>query len=219
MTSKKKNIISRPEIEQLCRSEKDLASHIKKVLSEHKPRSFEFDTKKSVPAAVLIPIYFKDDQAYLLFTKRSNFVEHHKGQVSFPGGRKDKEDENLEITALRETEEEVGICRSDIRLAGRTDRFLTNTYFMVTPFTGFFDYPYNFTVSEAEIERLIEVPLIHLLEDKHFEVKPFKKDGHTWMVHYYRYGTDVIWGVTGFLLSNFLSIVFGCDRNIFSQLK
>ena len=96
------------------------------------------------------------------------------------------------------------------------DRFLTNTYFMVTPFVGFFDYPYKFTVSEAEIERLIEVQLIHLLEDKHFEVKPFKKDGHTWMVHYYRYGNDVIWGVTGFLLSNFLSIVFDCERNIFS---
>jgi hypothetical protein len=79
---------------------------------------------------------------------------------------------------------------------------------MVSPYVGYFDYPYPFVISEGEIDRLIEVPLIHLLQPEVSELKPFKKDGHTWMVHYYYYGSDVIWGVTGFLLNNFISLLF-----------
>jgi len=150
-------------------------------------------------------------QAHLLFTKRTETVAHHKGQISFPGGRFDDTDSSLEFTALRETEEEVGIHQNQVEILGRTDRFLTNTYFLVSPYVGFFSYPYPYVVSEAEIDRIIEVPLLHLLQPDIFETKPIKKDGQSWMVHYYHYQSDVIWGVTGFLLSNFLSILF--DHN------
>jgi 8-oxo-dGTP pyrophosphatase MutT (NUDIX family) len=166
---------------------------------------------------VLIPIYFKKGEAHLLFTKRTDKVEHHKGQISFPGGRKDEEDRNLKYTALRETQEEVGIYKTDVTVVGETDRFLTNTMYLVTPFVGFFDYPYQFQISRDEIDRLIEVPLFSLTHDQNFEIRPLVRNNFTWQIHYYTYKTDVIWGVTGFLLSNFLSIVFELPRNVHDQ--
>ncbi len=203
--------ISNEEIQALCHSERQLKSYIKDTLSDYQPRTHLFSKKKSVPAAVLIPLFFKDGQAHLLFTKRTETVAHHKGQISFPGGRFDNTDTSLEFTALRETEEEVGIQQKKVEILGRTDRFLTNTYFLVSPYVGFFSYPYPYILSKAEIDRIIEVPLLHLLQPEIFETKPIIKDDQSWTVHYYHYHSDVIWGVTGFLLSNFLSILF--DHN------
>lgn len=205
------------DTDRILRSPQLLKQHLTSALNAHRPRSYIYEQAASTPAAVLLPLFFKDGQAHLLFTMRTDLVEHHKGQISFPGGKQDAEDQSLRETALRETEEEVGLHRDDIELLGRTDSFLTNTHFLVTPFVGLFAYPYDFVVSDAEIERLIEVPLLHLLRDDVFEVKPFKRDGYTWMLHYYKYKDDTIWGVTGFLLSNFLSIVFGKNRNLFTQ--
>ncbi len=201
-----------PAIEEICFSPEKLKTLITKKLSDYKPRTFLFSKKASVPAAVLIPLFFKENQAHLLFTKRTELVAHHKGQISFPGGRKDDTDADLEYTALRETEEEVGIKPQHIRLLGRTDRFLTNTYFLVSPYVGCYEYPYPYVVSEDEIDRLIEVPLLHLLQPDTFETKALTKDGHKWIIHYYHYNSDVIWGVTGFLLSNFLSLLFDEKR-------
>jgi len=206
-----KNTVS-PQIEALCFSEEKLKSFIAEKLLDYQPLTHLFSKKKSVPAAVLIPLFFKEGQAHILFTKRTELVEHHKGQISFPGGRRDDTDVDLEFTALRETEEEVGIRQSHVELLGRTDRFLTNTFFLVSPYVGFFKYPYPFVISEGEIDKLIEVPLLHLLQPDIFEIKPIRKDGHTWMLHYYRYNSEVIWGVTGFLLSNFLSLLFDDSR-------
>lgn len=199
------------EIQALCRSEQRLKSFISNTLSDYQPQTHLFSRKTSVPAAVLIPLFFKEGQAHLLFTKRSETVAHHKGQISFPGGRFDHTDSSLEFTALRETEEEVGIRQSQVEILGQTDRFLTNTYFLVSPFVGYFSYPYPYVISEAEIDRIIEVPLLHLLQPEIFETKPVVKENQSWNVHYYHYHRDVIWGVTGFLLSNFLSILF--DHN------
>ncbi len=199
-------------IEEICFSPEKLKTLITKKLSDYRPRTYLFSKETSVPAAVLIPLFFKNDQVHLLFTKRTERVAHHKGQISFPGGRKDDSDRDMKFTALRETEEEVGIKPEHIRLLGRTDRFLTNTFFLVSPFVGWFEYPYPFVISEDEIDRLIEVPLLHLLQPDTFEVKPLTKNGQKWMIHYYHYKDDIIWGVTGFLLSNFLSLLFDEKR-------
>lgn len=206
------NIVNR-EVGAICNSEQKLKSFIRDTLSNYQPLTHLFSKKASIPAAVLIPLFFKDGQAHLLFTKRTEQVAHHKGQISFPGGRFDDTDSSLEFTALRETEEEVGIQKNNIEVLGRTDRFLTNTYFLVSPYVGFFSYPYPYVISEAEIDRIIEVPLLHLLKPDIFETKPIKKNGQSWMVHYYHYQADVIWGVTGFLLSNFLSILFNHNHS------
>jgi len=204
---------------ELVSSSNKLYNHIQKKLQSHKQRSFIYKNDPGTPAAVLIPLFFKNDQAHILFTKRTTNVGTHKGQISFPGGKKDKSDPDLQFTALRETYEEVGIIKSDVNILGETDLFLTNTKFLVTPFVGTFHYPYEYIPNADEIEKIIEVPLIALLDEKIFRIQKLTRDGFHWNIHYYYYKKDIIWGVTGFLLSNFLSIIFGMERDKLSEIQ
>ena len=202
---------------KLCEQPGKLKSYISQKLHKRAPQTFRFSERPGVPAAVLIPLFFKEGQAHILFTKRTEHLSQHKGQIAFPGGKADQEDADLMHTALRETREEVGIKSEHVQVLGRTDNFLTNTFYLVSPFVGMYDFPYPYKVNHHEIDRLIEVPLAHLLQPEIFEQKPFHKDGNTWLVHYYYYESDVIWGVTGFLLSNFISILTG--RTFASSLR
>lgn len=206
-----KNSVNKEWLELISNSDK-LYNHIQQSLENRIQKTYKFKDGPSTPAAVLIPIFFKNNQAHLLFTKRTDKVSTHKGQISFPGGSMDNSDDDLQFTALRETDEEVGIKNQDIQILGVTDHFFTITDFIVTPFVGSFPYPYNFKISEDEIDRLIEVPLKHLLQIENFEIQKMTRNGVTFNVHYYNYNGDIIWGVTGFLLSNFLSIVFKLNR-------
>ena len=199
-------------IEQITRNSEHLYHLIKGRLQHHKHRVHKYADLPSRDAAVLIPIFFKDDQAHILFTKRTEKVEHHKGQISFPGGVKDAEDGTLLDTALRESWEEMGIESEDVTILGKSDTFLTNTNYLVTPYIGYYSYPYDYVVNEDEIAKVIEVPLSHLLDPAIFKTKIWERDGYTWNVHFYHYQDEQIWGVTGFLLSNFLDIVFGTNR-------
>jgi len=199
-------------IEEYIKNPKKLYSYIELKLSQHKHTVYKYADVPYKHAAVLIPLFFKNDEAHLLFTKRTDKVETHKGQISFPGGMADETDDKLRATALRETWEEMGIKSTDVKLLGKTDKFLTNTNFMVTPYVGHFPYPYEYKISSDEIDRVIEVPLSHLIKPEIFEIKPWVRDGIKWNIHYYNYNGDIIWGVTGFLLSNFLQIVFGLKR-------
>jgi 8-oxo-dGTP pyrophosphatase MutT (NUDIX family) len=197
---------------QLFKDENKLYEFIHQKLSSHKHQTYKYADVPYKHAAVLIPLFFKDGEAHLLFTKRTDKVETHKGQISFPGGMADETDDKLRETALRETWEEMGIKSTDIQLLGKTDKFLTNTNFMVTPYVGHFPYPYDFVISTDEIDRIIEVPLSHLIKPDIFEIKLWIKDDIKWNIHYYNYNGDIIWGVTGFLLSNFLQIAFRLNR-------
>jgi 8-oxo-dGTP pyrophosphatase MutT (NUDIX family) len=190
----------------------ELYNLIKTRLENHQPKTYQYAEVVHREAAVLIPLFYKNQSPCLLFTKRSEIVEHHKGQISFPGGVRDEQDHDLQATALRETREEVGIREQAITVLGRTDKFLTNTNFMVTPYVGYFSYPYPYRVNSAEISQLIEVPLQHFLQPGVFEQKKWERNGILWDVHFYYYDQEIIWGVTGFLLSNFLSIVFDLHR-------
>jgi 8-oxo-dGTP pyrophosphatase MutT (NUDIX family) len=185
---------------------------ISSKLNNHTIRTFRYADVPYKKAAVAIPVFFKDGAAHMLFTKRTDTVEHHKGQISFPGGMHDCGDDDLEQTALRETWEEMGIKPDDLSVLGRTDNFLTNTNFMVTPFVTSFPYPYDYKINPDEIVSILEVPVQHLLNDKIFKIKKWERDGYLWDVHFYDYFGENIWGVTGFLLSNFLSIVFDLPR-------
>lgn len=189
-----------------------LYSRIRENLSNREIKTFKYADIQSRNAAVTIPLFFKDQEPHILFTKRTDKVEHHKGQISFPGGMVDKTDRNLKETALRETWEEMGIKAKDITILGRTDNFLTNTNFMVTPYVVFFPYPYPYMVNEDEISSILEVPLSHLMNPDIFRIEKWHRNGVLWDVHFYDFNGENIWGVTGFLLSNFLSIVFSLSR-------
>jgi 8-oxo-dGTP pyrophosphatase MutT (NUDIX family) len=199
-------------IEYYVNDQDELFRLIRDKLSNHNHTVHRYADVPYREAAVLIPIFFKDNAAHLLFTKRTDKVEHHKGQISFPGGVRDAEDTDLLQTALRETEEEMGIQPGDVTILGKTDTFLTNTNYLVTPYVGYYSYPYEYQVNHDEISKVIEVPIAHLLTPEIFETRIIKRDGFTWRVHFYQFHDESIWGVTGFLLSNFLNIVFDLER-------
>jgi len=159
------------------------------------------------PAAVLLPLLQANDGEHILFTKRTERVEHHKGQISFPGGRLD-EGENLQQCALRETHEEVGIEPGHIRVIGRLDDIWTPTRYVVTPFVGLVPYPYRFTLSEAEIEEIMLVPVCDLINPAIYEETKIEYQGKEAIVPYYHWGEKTIWGATGRILRQFLGLAF-----------
>ena len=105
-------------------------------------------------AAVLVPLFVRDRMLWVVFTRRTETVEHHRGQISFPGGAEEPGDENLIGTAVRETEEELGIRPEDVRLLGSLSPIVTITDFYVAPFVGAIPQPYLFAPAESEIARL-----------------------------------------------------------------
>jgi 8-oxo-dGTP pyrophosphatase MutT (NUDIX family) len=158
-------------------------------------------------AAVLVPLFQKGEECHLLFTKRSDQVKYHKGEISFPGGVVDEEDAELEKTALREAFEEIGLKEEDVQIIGVLDDIVTITEFIVTPIVGLFSYPYPFKVSEVEIAELIEVPLASLLAEDCFSEREIFRGDRKEVVYAYQYGNHVIWGATARILNQFLDLI------------
>lgn len=190
--------------------EKDFIDQIQSILTsrqrgviEHLPFSH---------AAVLVPLFRKDGDCHLLFTKRSEEVKYHKGEISFPGGVVDEEDRELIHTALREAREEIGLKESDVQIIGVLDDIVTITEFIVTPIVGLFPYPYPFKVSEVEIAELIEVPLASLLKKDCFSEREIFRGGEREIVYAYEYGKHIIWGATARILKQFLDLITSTGR-------
>jgi len=160
------------------------------------------------PSAVLVPVYCREGEYYLLFTKRSERVRYHKGQFSFPGGTYEARDELLLNTALRESEEEIGLMPGDIEVLGELDDTATTTSgYIVSPFVVFIPWPYQFTVDKREIERIIEVPISALLDRSCLREETSVVAGETISQYFYHYQGDVIWGATARILTQFLNII------------
>jgi 8-oxo-dGTP pyrophosphatase MutT (NUDIX family) len=158
-------------------------------------------------AAVLVPLFNKEGNCHLLFTKRSEEVKYHKGEISFPGGAVDEEDSELVNTALREASEEIGLKENDVQIIGVLDDIVTVTEFIVTPFVGLFHYPYPFRTSPVEIAELIEVPLSVLLDEESFSEREVIRMGRKELVYAYQYGDNIIWGATARILKQFLDLI------------
>src|ERR1044072_7775924 len=110
-------------------------------------------------AAVLVPLVWHDEDCHLLYTRRTDTVESHKGQVSFPGGACDEGETTPEETALREANEEIGLDPKDVKILGRLPNLITITYFRVTPVIGVVKWPAVFRVGEHEVARIFTIPL------------------------------------------------------------
>ncbi|PIV23962.1 MAG: CoA pyrophosphatase [Deltaproteobacteria bacterium CG_4_8_14_3_um_filter_45_9] len=185
--------------------EKDFINQIRKMLSLRKRKVIEHPPFSH--AAVLVPLFQKEGNCHLLFTKRSEEVKYHKGEISFPGGVVDEEDSELISTALREADEEIGLKESDVQIIGVLDDIVTITEFIVTPIVGLFPYPYPFKVSEAEIAELIEVPLASLIDEDCFSEREIPRGGQKEIVYAYQYGKHIIWGATARILKQFLDLI------------
>jgi 8-oxo-dGTP pyrophosphatase MutT (NUDIX family) len=159
-------------------------------------------------SAVLVPIFKKNGQYHLLFMQRTERVKDHKGQISFPGGAYEKEDNELLNTALREAEEEIGLAPHDVEVLGELDDMLTvATSYIISPFVGLIPYPYPFKLDHFETEELIEVPIATLLNKNCFSESKSISNGQEIELYFYKYENKVIWGATARILKQFLGIV------------
>jgi 8-oxo-dGTP pyrophosphatase MutT (NUDIX family) len=162
-----------------------------------------------IKAAVLVPIVDRGEPM-ILFTKRSERVGHHKGQISFPGGVMDPTDASLLEAALRECEEEIALPRAAVEPLGALDDTETvATSFVITPFVGLVREPVAWQPDGDEIERVIEVPFAALIADGSFRVETVTRGGVERPVHYFDYHGDTIWGATARILVHYLDLIRG----------
>lgn len=181
---------------------------IRKVLSERKRRIVS--TKRLTRAAVLVPLFQKGDRYHVLFTKRTNRVKHHKGEISFPGGVVDEGDEDVEATALREIFEEIGLPGENMEILGKLDDAVTiSSAYLITPIVAEIAYPYPFSINEDEIEELIEIPLEAFLEEDRWKEEIYTNGGKRILSYRFEHEGGIIWGATARIMWQFLDILFG----------
>jgi 8-oxo-dGTP pyrophosphatase MutT (NUDIX family) len=177
---------------------------IRERLKAYNPRTIE--SPRAICAGVVIPLLEKEGEAFVLLTKRTDTVRIHKGEVSFPGGMCEEEDDGTMGTALRECCEEIGVAKKDIEIIGRLDDMYTMTGFVITPYVGIIPYPYMFRTNPGEVAYLICLPLKHLLG-----VNPMSEraehGGDVRMVPSIYYKGDRIWGATCRMLLQFKQII------------
>jgi 8-oxo-dGTP pyrophosphatase MutT (NUDIX family) len=157
-------------------------------------------------AAVLIPLVQDDGEWHILFTRRTQRVETHKGQVSFPGGACDDGETTAEETALREAQEEIGIDPAGVRVLGRLATLITITTFRVTPVVGVLAWPTVFRLNENEVERIFTVPLAWLAEDANRWEFTFPGRQHSVIV-YHPFDGELVWGATARMTLDFLRVI------------
>jgi 8-oxo-dGTP pyrophosphatase MutT (NUDIX family) len=189
----------------------ELADRVVTVLSA-RPR-LEYDQPRLRRAAVLVPLFLADGRVHVLLTKRTETVEHHKGQVSLPGGSSDAGDADAVATALRETEEELGIPPHRVRVLGVLDDVPTFiSGFVVTPVVGVIPHPLDLRISADEISEILIVPLDTFQDPSRVRVEERERDGERVQLLFYHHEGHEIWGATARILKGFVEQVFGSER-------
>ncbi len=155
-------------------------------------------------AGVLAPLFQKENVWHFLMTKRSDEVEHHKGQISFPGGAVDSQDEDIVATALRETEEEIGLPRANVEVLGCLDDHATPTGFIITPVVGYVKTLPSLIARKEEVHEILEVPLTLFLDEKKERMEQRERFGKSIDVYFYDFGSHEIWGATARISRDFL---------------
>ena len=177
---------------------------LKQVLAERV--KVDITDSDLMPAAVLIVLYAKNGSYHVLLNKRSELVEYHKGEISFPGGARDPEDRDFVDTALRETEEEMGVSRGDITILGQLDDIITRTNFGVRVYVGTIPYPYPFKPSADEIAEVLEIPISVLQDPTNLLQDARLVDGDLSITISYACDGHVVFGATATILEQFLDI-------------
>ena len=160
-----------------------------------------------VKSAVLLPVYHKQGQYYILFTKRTETVRNHKGQISFPGGAYQEQDRTLVATALRECTEEIGLIADKVEVLGELDDIATTTSsYIISPFVVLIPCPYQFKIDREEVDEIIEVPISALMDRGCLRKETEIIDSEAVTSYFYHYQGKVIWGATAKILNQFLDI-------------
>ncbi|WP_449234736.1 CoA pyrophosphatase [Azospirillum doebereinerae] len=160
-------------------------------------------------AAVLVPLVDRPDGPTVIFTQRTATLTAHAGQISFPGGRMEPEDDGPEDTALRETAEEIGLERGRIEIVGRLDTYVTRTGFRVTPVVGVVTPPFILTPDPTEVAEVFEVPLSFILDPANPQRHSREFLGKPRFFYAFPYPQRYIWGATAGMLVNLRDVLGG----------
>lgn len=185
----------------------EILERMQQALTDYTPR--HVDDPKAAAAAVLILVHDREGEPHVVFTERTNHVEHHKGQISFPGGACDDADDCLETTALRETYEEIGVHPEHVRIIGQLDDMVTISNFRVTPYVGTLaaEPEYPFVLNDHEVAQVVQVPLSFLLDEKNMELEVRQHQGREVLVPAFSYNGHRIWGATARMLHQFIELL------------
>lgn len=185
-----------------------LAQAFDPTLGPESPYPKEFIQARLQPASVLLPLLQKDQEWHLLFIRRThNERDHHRGQVAYPGGRRNLEDTDSTHTALREACEETGITPKDVQVLGRLRDMVTITCYRVTPIVGVIPWPYPLVAQPSEVSRIFTIPLKWLVDPKNREARyrEFLVQGKQVPVIYYQpYDGETLWGASARITLLFL---------------
>ncbi|GMR09654.1 MAG: hypothetical protein BMS9Abin28_0474 [Anaerolineae bacterium] len=186
----------------------DLKDRLKRSLGElESSAETEWD---ATPAAVLIPLYKEDGAWKLLFTRRTDSVDIHAGQVSFPGGQIEASDETAAAAALREAQEEIGLNPADVETLGQLNPLFTVTQFLVTPVVGVIPWPYPLSPNPTEVARTFGVPIEWLADPGNLDVQERQPliPGRNVQVYFFKeFEGETIWGVTARITVDFLKML------------
>jgi 8-oxo-dGTP pyrophosphatase MutT (NUDIX family) len=183
-----------------------MLDEIRRRLAAYEPRQAAVGERPQ--AAVLLPLYAQRGELHVVLTKRTEAVKSHKGEISFPGGSLEAVDRDLVATALRESDEEIGLRPADVEVIGRLDDMVMVSRFHVTAYVGMIAAaaPYAWQPQVAEVAAVIEVPLCHLLDPANRTRVPRQREGEVVYLDAFRYGEHLIWGATARILRNFIEV-------------
>lgn len=160
------------------------------------------DAAAVTPASVLVPIIAHEIGLTVLFTRRTAHLRRHSGQVSFPGGRAEPSDATPEHTALRETQEEIGLAPERVEVLLRMPEYLTRTGYRVTPVVGLITPPLELVPDSREVDEVFEVPLAFLLDPANAQRRTREIEGRSVGYYVFEYQDRVIWGATAGMVVN-----------------
>lgn len=151
-------------------------------------------------AAVMVPLVRREAGVQLLLTQRTAHLSDHAGQISFPGGRVEAHDASREDTALRETEEEIGLARSHVRLLGRLPLYEIPSGFRITPVVAWVEPPFDLALDAFEVAAAFEAPLAHFLDLARYQRREYRFRGRHRHYMAIPYEGRYIWGATAGML-------------------
>lgn len=184
-------------------------------LQEADPALAETDGYAEIPfqadahlkcAAVLVPLVHFQDDWHIIYTRRTDKVESHKGQVSFPGGACDEGEITPEQTALREADEEIGINPADVKVIGKLSRMVTISKFRVSPVVGIIPFPYAFKTAGIEVARVFTIPLLWLADRNNYWEFSLPDSSRS-VIAYHPYDGELLWGATARMTVDFMKIL------------
>ncbi len=177
------------------------------LVKMNEPFNFKNTEKDAIQSAVLILLFEENGDICFMLTKRTQKVEHHRGQISLPGGAKES-DESLSSTAIRETQEEIGINTDDINLIGfLSPLFVPVTGFIINPFVGMINTDFEPQPAPEEVETVFSVPVNDLLTDDHELQEMRNLRGYDVDIPYFLLSGYKVWGATAMILSELKTVL------------